>query len=111
MANVDGSDVDQLTSFPFVTTMMLPDLKAELPSYVAKAEGIDSGYCVLKWWKNASVDLPHWSVLARQVLLVQPSSAAAERVFSLLSNSFNEQQLNALEDYIEASIMLQYNKR
>ena len=37
----------------------------------------------------------------------RPSSAAAERVFSLLQNSFQEQQFSALEDYIETSIMLQ----
>ena len=45
------------------------------------------------------------------VLLVEPSSAAAERVFSHLSNSFTEQQMSSLEDYIETSIMLQYNKQ
>ena len=39
---------------------------------------------------------------------MQPSSVAAERVFSLQS-SFTHQQNNSLEDYIEASIMLQYN--
>ena len=43
-------------------------------------------------------------------LLIQPSSAAAERVFSLLNNSFKENQARALEEYIEASIMLQYNR-
>ena len=32
-----------------------------------------------------------------------------ERVFSLLNNSFNSQQCSSLEDYIEASLMLQYN--
>ena len=42
------------------------------------------------------------------ILLVQPSSAAAERVFSLLQNSFTQRQFS-LEDYIETSIMLQYN--
>ena len=43
-------------------------------------------------------------------VLLQPSSAAAERVFSLLSNGFKENQQNALEDYISTSVMLQ-NKR
>ena len=38
-------------------------------------------------------------------------SAAAERVFSLLSNSFKENQQNALEDYISTSVMLQYNSK
>ena len=35
----------------------------------------------------------------------------AERVFSILKSSFNEQQECALVDYLQASIMLQYNKR
>ena len=39
------------------------------------------------------------------------TSAAAERVFSLLSNSFKENQQNALEDYISTSVMLQYNSK
>ena len=45
----------------------------------------------------------------KNVLLVQPSSAAAERVFSILSSSFTERQTSSLEDYIETSVMLQYN--
>ena len=106
-----ASDVDKLSSFPFVTSTILSNLKAELPSYVAKADGVNPNFCCLRWWKNNCTSLPHWSALARQILLVQPSSAAAERVFSLLANSFGDQQLNALQDYIETSIMLQYNKR
>ena len=34
-----------------------------------------------------------------------------ERVFSLLSNSFTERQARCMEDYIETSVMLQYNHR
>ena len=105
-----ASDVNDLSSFPFVTSTMLLNLKAELPSYIAKADGVDPSFCHLRWWKNNSSSLPHWSALARQVLLVQPSSAAAERVFSLLTSSFGEQQNSALQDYVESSIMLQYNK-
>ena len=44
-------------------------------------------------------------------LVVNPSSAAVERVFSLLNNSFKKQQELSMEDYIESSLMLQYNKR
>ena len=55
--------------------------------------------------------LPHWSSAVRKVVLVQPSSATAERVFSMLNQSFGEQQQNALEDLVETTIMLQYNKR
>ena len=44
--------------------------------------------------------LPYWSSAARKVLVVQPSSVAAERVFSLLS-TFSSQQDSSLEDYIK----------
>ena len=37
--------------------------------------------------------------------------SAAERVFSILKASFNEQQDCALVDYIQASVMAKYNKR
>ena len=102
------SDVNELSSFPFVTSMMLSDLKAELPSYVAKADGVDPSFCRLSWWKDNCTSLPHWSALACKILLVQSSFAAAERVFSLLTNSFCDKQTNALQDYIETSIILQY---
>ena len=52
---------------------------------IAKMKKSEARDCVLKWWENASVGLPHWSVLARQVLLVQPSFATAETsIFSPL---------------------------
>ena len=47
----------------------------------------------------------------QQVLLCQPSSAAVERVFSLLNNSFNDQQSRALEDYDELALLLQHKKK
>ena len=53
-----------------------------------------------------SDNLPHWSSAVTKVLLVQPSSAAAERVFSILNSSFNGSQENALVDYIQACVML-----
>ena len=43
--------------------------------------------------------------------LLQPSSAAAERVFSLLKNAFGEQQQSSLRDLVAATLMVQYNKR
>ena len=49
----------------------------------------------------------------KQVLLVQPSSAAADKAFTLLSVALSDQQDIALADYLQASVMLQYkyNKR
>ena len=45
------------------------------------------------------------------VARVQPSSAAAEKVFAILNSSFNDQQEHALVDYLQASVITQYNKR
>ena len=59
-------------------------------------------YFPQKWIKSAEV---------KQVLLVPPSSAAAERAFSLLSAPFSGQRDSALADCLQASVMLQYNKR
>ena len=64
----------------------------------------------LAWWKSHQHELPNWSKACKNALLIQPSAAAAECVFSLLNKSFKETQARALEDYIETSIMLQYNK-
>ena len=108
----DVAAVDSLQAFPFLNkASILINLKSELPSYLAKAADIDAELDPLVWWKAHSVDLPHWSTAAADVLLVQPSSAAAERVFSLLKASFGPQQDVTLNDYIQTSLMLQYNNR
>ena len=60
---------------------------------------------------NLSDNLLHWSSTVMKVLLVQPSSAAAERVFSILNSLFNDSQEHALVDYLQACVMLQYNNR
>ena len=56
-------------------------------------------------------DLPTWSEVCKLVLLLQPSSAAAERVFSILSSICSTSQESSLEDYVQVSVMLQYNHR
>ena len=96
------------TAFPFLADA-ITGLKAELPTYLAKAANTSPSFCPLEWWKANASDLPCWSAASGKVLLAQPSSAASERVFSLLKASFGEQQDNSLQDYIEASLMLQYN--
>ena len=42
---------------------------------------------------------------------ISPNSASCERVFALLRRLFGEEQMRALADYIQASLMLNYNKR
>ena len=65
----------------------------------------------LEWWERHFEMLPHWATVCKKVLLCQPSSAAVERVFSVLNSHFNHSHYSALEDYVETAVMLQYNKR
>ena len=106
-----ASDIDSLCAIPFLNDpTIIADLKKELPVYLAKADSVSPTINVLGWWKQNEHALPNWSSAARKTMLIQPSSAAAERVFSLLNNSFSTKQYNSLEDYIECSLLLQYNK-
>jgi len=86
-------------------------LQRELPTYIAAATDVNPDIIVLIWWEIHQQEIPNWAKARKKILLIQPSSAASERVFSLLENSFRDNQACAMEDCIEASIMLQYNLR
>lgn len=108
--NPSASEVDSLLAFPFFSaTSDLSGLKGELATYLATAEGVDATIDPVQWWKTNATVLPAWSAAAKKVLTTQPSSAAAERAFSLLNSTFSDKQDNSLKDYIETSVMLRYN--
>ena len=65
----------------------------------------------LRWNKNSDDAISAWSEAARIVFAFSPNSASCERVFALLKDMFGEQQMSALADYIQAALMLAYNKR
>ena len=60
------------------------------------------------WWLNYPAELPSWAEACKLVLLVQLSSAAAERVFCFffVRNSFSQQHRCSLEDYVSLSVLL-----
>lgn len=116
------ASIQQLRAFPFLDEDGIIDgLCQELATYLACAEGVSfRGESLahlaaiakkVEWWKHNAEKLPQWAKAVKLVLLVQPSSAAPERVFSLLRAAFSDQQQGALQDYIETSVMLQYNHR
>lgn len=103
---------DQLRKVPFLNNDACIDgLQKELPTYIAAATDVNPDINVLTWWEIHEQEIPSWAKACKKILLIQPSSAASERVFSLLENSFRDNQACAMEDYIEASIMLQYDQR
>ena len=56
----NASTVEELNAFPFVRDV-IPDLKTELPTYLATAEGTPADVELLKWWKKHADKLPHWA--------------------------------------------------
>ena len=84
-AKTRARSLEELKNFPFVNDAMVAALATELPLYIAAADGLacNNEKEKLTWWAAHQDTLPQWSALVRKVLLVQPSSASAERVFSL----------------------------
>ena len=102
--------VDALREFPALNTdAVIAELKEELPAYVVAAEDVRTDISTPEWWLNKQ-HLPAWKKAAKLILTIQPSSAAAERVFSLLQAATSSQQSRLLEDSLQLAIMLQYNR-
>jgi hypothetical protein len=63
-----------------------------------------------EFWRSHRPALPKLKKFAYYAITIAPSSAASERVFSVLKRLFNELQVNALEDYVSTSVIMAYNK-
>jgi hypothetical protein len=55
--------------------------------------------------------IPAFSYVLRAVLANAPNSIPPERVFSILNNTFDDDQDRSFADYIELSLQLQFNAR
>ena len=110
--NPTAESLEEFRNFPFINDdTKIANLAEELPAYLAAADGVTvtCGEDKVAWWAAHADTLPHWSSLVKMLLLIQPSSASAERAFSILANAFNAQQDRTLQDYLEACVMFQYN--
>ena len=120
-AHLDAAFVDSMAAItPLRALGMLDDLKKELPLYFVAAQAApafdktcvaDYSTAILRWWKINGGSFPAWATAARIVFAISPSSASCERVFALLKNLFGDAQLATLSDYLQASLMLNYNHR
>ena len=66
---------------------------------------------LLTWWGAYNPQFPRWAKAARIIFALAPSSAASERVFSLVKSMFGIEQLTAMADFVQGSLMLRYNQR
>ena len=72
---------------------------------------LENGEEILNWWAKNGKQIPAWSMFARSVFSLQPSSAVTERVFSLLRYAIDSHQQSALSDLLETTCMRRYNHR
>ena len=81
--NPTAESLQEFRSFPFIKDdTKIANLAEELPLYLAAAEGV-TVTCEndkLTWWAAHEDALPHWSSLVKTLLLIEPSSASAERL-------------------------------
>ena len=77
-----SSDLSTCT-FPFFDFEAIEGMKSELPTCFTAAGGVTVApqFDPCEWWKYHSVDIPMWARIA----LIQPSSAAAERIIIFTS--------------------------
>ena len=104
--------VNTLCCVPFFDADdVIQPLQRDLAAYQALTDDFAREINKPEWWSQHSKEIPSWATLCKQMLLSQPSSAASERVLSLLQNSFNNRQEQALGDYIKMSLILQFNNK
>jgi ribosomal protein L6P/L9E len=97
-------------------------MSAEIPTYISLINSIppasermdDEGhdtFDIAVFWRRAARKLPATALALRAVITNSPNSAPPERVFSILNDTFDDDQTTSLSDYIQLSLQLQYNAR
>lgn len=106
-----NEEIDLLPGcLPFVTAEMIEGLVAEKAEYHVKASNVDAGYDLWQFWVDNKSGLPHWYGVAKNIALIQPSSAFMERVFSILRACMDERQASSFSDHIAAAALRKYNR-
>ena len=61
--------------------------------------------------RGNTAKVPSWAYVLRAVLTNSPNSIPPERCFSILNDTFDDDQTRSGADYIEYSLQSQYNAR
>ena len=120
----DDTILEYINGLNIFTSTQISDMRGEWKNYWRKVQTnieptTEDGkpkYRMAKaqsFWKEFEASkLPNLAMLARYAFLVPPSSAAAERVFSVLKHSLSLVQMHqALEDRTEIQCKMRYNHR
>ena len=94
----------------FVKPTNVEALVAEMDAYNVAAAETDAGYDLWAFWYDSRLKLPAWYIVAKDVALIQPSSAFMERVLSTLRACLDSRQEKCYLGRIAASALLKYNR-
>ncbi len=108
-----------LVVVPGISEDTVHNLVQDLPAYLARVgtdpvsnhvqepeDGADNA--LQRWWIKHGPYVGSWGAAYCACLLLIPSSACAERVFSLLKATFTSDMLSSHEDYREVTVQLQF---
>jgi len=94
----------------FITPEVLSKLHQEYPRYCVLSKNFISSNSIEDWWIRHNDELSTWFQCYSKLILIQTSSAVAERNLSKFNEQFVGGNLCSLEDYIEAAMLLSNNK-
>ena len=100
-----------LLSTKVITDKMVCELRAEWDTFVRLADKCIDHESVLAFFELHQKELPMFARVSQILSVYATSSAACERVFSMLRTMFGDKQESSLEDYKAAAVQLKYNKR
>ena len=72
---------------------------------------VKSSVDILAWFCRQKDVIPSWYHFSCIAALMQPSSAASERVFSIINRISKQRMSRMLHDYTETSVMLRYRAK
>ncbi len=107
----DCATLDNLSVFLSSNNQSWQPMKEEYPQYPELSEDISLEFSSLDFWKTHASTYQHGLKRPGKVFWHSPLQLQLSMFFSLLKNSFGDQQLSSLEDYLESSLMLRYNNR
>jgi hypothetical protein len=69
-------------------------------------------HTTLDWWRPRAARFPGMTRALKKIACLGQTSASCERVFSMLEQVLcSQQEVHALEDYIETYLLARYNHR
>ena len=103
--------IEGLAVYKAISKDLIKQMKKEWTDYKAAAAGIDEGANVLAFFQSRQETLKAFGEAAQLLAVMPSSSAAAERVFSLLRHMFGKRTESTLEDKCEAGTCISMNNR